>query len=545
MDILRFLMVIDSRSRRRFALAALLGAVAAASSVVLLALSGWFIVASAVAGAAGGALAFNYLFPSAGVRGAAFTRVLGKYGEQLAGHDAILTLSARLRSRLFERIARNMPGGAAPGAEELSLIADHVEAVEGAFLRVVLPAVSTATAALIAMVIIARVDMLAAFALAAAVLLASIVGPLLAFRGAQKQEKEAARLNDELHKLLSDYADGAPELIAYGAGAQAASEIMRNSESSLDMRRRLEAPHQLQSAAALGLGFLVAAFVLWRGEAAHAAAALSAGASLAALAALQMTSVMTQAFDALARADEAARRINATLRAPDAVSEPNEALASEVKSVLPLRLQNVAASPAPGITLEAVTLEINAGEIIELSGRSGSGKTTLIETILKLRDPASGDLTYAGADWRALRAAAVRRPIGYAPQTPIFLSGDVEENLRLANPTASAAEIEASLKTASIDSVITAAPAGLATELRNRAGLSGGELRRLGIARALMSSPELLILDEPFAGLDEETANTLARNLVAWKAQSGGAILYTSHQPNPALQADKVIRIET
>ncbi|HRX40563.1 MAG TPA: hypothetical protein P5072_14090, partial [Parvularculaceae bacterium] len=156
MDILRFLMVIDSKSRRRFALAALLGAVAAASSVVLLALSGWFIVASAVAGVAGGALAFNYLFPSAGVRGAAFTRVLGKYGEQLAGHDAILALSARLRSRLFERIARSTPGGVAPGAEELSLIADHVEAVEGAFLRVVLPAVSTATAALIAIVITAR-----------------------------------------------------------------------------------------------------------------------------------------------------------------------------------------------------------------------------------------------------------------------------------------------------------------------------------------------------------------------------------------------------
>ncbi|HRX39705.1 MAG TPA: ABC transporter ATP-binding protein, partial [Parvularculaceae bacterium] len=82
------------------------------------------------------------------------------------------------------------------------------------------------------------------------------------------------------------------------------------------------------------------------------------------------------------------------------------------------------------------------------------------------------------------------------------------------------------------------------TELRNGAGFSGGELRRLGIARALLSSPQLLILDEPFAGLDEETATKLARNLVAWKTQSGGAILYTSHQPNTALPADKVIRIE-
>ncbi|HPE30051.1 MAG TPA: ATP-binding cassette domain-containing protein [Parvularculaceae bacterium] len=544
MDILRFLMVIDSKSRRRFALAALLGAVAAASSVVLLALSGWFIVASAVAGAAGGALAFNYLFPSAGVRGAAFTRVLGKYGEQLAGHDAILALSARLRSRLFERIARSTPGGVAPGAEELSLIADHVEAVEGAFLRVVLPAVSTATAALIAIVITARVDALAAVALAAAVFLASIAGPLLAFRRAREQEKEAARLNDEMRKLLSDYADGAPELIAYGADARAASDIMSLSENSLDMRRRIEAPHQLQSAATLGLGFLVAAFVLWRGEASDAAVALSAGASLAALAALQMTSVMTQTFDALARADEAARRIKSRLLAPDAVSEPNEALAADIDNVLPLRLQGVITSPAPGVSLAAVTFDINAGEIVELSGRSGSGKTTIIETILKLRDPASGQLTYAGADWRALRAAAVRRRIGYAPQTPIFLSGDVEANLRLANPSADAAAIDAALKTANIDGVISATPAGLATELRNGAGFSGGELRRLGIARALLSSPELLILDEPFAGLDEEMATKLARNLVAWKTQSGGAILYTSHQPNPALPADKVIRIE-
>jgi len=537
-------MVIDSKSRRRFALAALLGAVAAASSVVLLALSGWFIVASAVAGVAGGALAFNYLFPSAGVRGAAFTRVLGKYGEQLAGHDAILALSARLRSRLFERIARSTPGGVAPGAEELSLIADHVEAVEGAFLRVVLPAVSTATAALIAIVITARVDALAAVALAAAVFLASIAGPLLAFRRAREQEKEAARLNDEMRKLLSDYADGAPELIAYGADARAASDIMSLSENSLDMRRRIEAPHQLQSAATLGLGFLVAAFVLWRGEASDAAVALSAGASLAALAALQMTSVMTQTFDALARADEAARRIKSRLLAPDAVSEPNEALAADIDNVLPLRLQGVITSPAPGVSLAAVTFDINAGEIVELSGRSGSGKTTIIETILKLRDPASGQLTYAGADWRALRAAAVRRRIGYAPQTPIFLSGDVEANLRLANPSADAAAIDAALKTANIDGVISATPAGLATELRNGAGFSGGELRRLGIARALLSSPELLILDEPFAGLDEEMATKLARNLVAWKTQSGGAILYTSHQPNPALPADKVIRIE-
>ena len=127
-----------------------LSALAAVSGVVLIGLSGWFLTASALAGFAGAGMAFNHLYPSAGVRLAAFARVSARYGEQIVGHDAILRLSSALRPNLFERGARARRGMGAMASGELSALVDDVEAVEGGFLRIVLPALAIAASAILA-----------------------------------------------------------------------------------------------------------------------------------------------------------------------------------------------------------------------------------------------------------------------------------------------------------------------------------------------------------------------------------------------------------
>ena len=98
--------LLDAPGKAAFIGAIALSALASIAGIILLGLSGWFLTASGLAGAAGAGLVFNHLYPSAGVRLAAFLRVTARYGEQIAGHDAILRLSSALRAQLFERGAQ-------------------------------------------------------------------------------------------------------------------------------------------------------------------------------------------------------------------------------------------------------------------------------------------------------------------------------------------------------------------------------------------------------------------------------------------------------
>lgn len=181
-----------------------------------------------------------------------------------------------------------------------------------------------------------------------------------------------------------------------------------------------------------------------------------------------------------------------------------------------------------GITaLDDVTIEIPQGQITALIGPSGAGKSALLRLLNRLDDPTAGEIRYRGQPMVDLPVRTLRRRVGFVFQTPVAFPGTVRDNLTIA---ASIAEVPA----AEIDGRITesARLADIDYELFDRPAdrLSGGQLQRVTIARALMTGPETLLLDEPTASLDPETAATLGQTIACLSSQRGLTVVMASHR---------------
>lgn len=520
--------------RLRFLIAALLCVIASVSGVILLGLSGWFLVAGALAGAAGLGHSFNHLYPSAGVRGAAFARVLGRYGEQLSGHDAILSLSAKLRPRIFHAGAHARRGLSPLPAADLSALTDDMDAAEGAFLKVILPTIGVISGCLVALAYALASD-LVLFVLAALTMALTIGAlPFLSVQTARRKAAELASEADAARAGIARLAENATELDVYGVLSRYASEAHAQLLTWQARAERLEQPFRGLSALLSAAGVSLAALALWRIPATGGSLPLAAGAGLALIAAFEAASAMLKVLEAAPRAATASRRLADRLAVDQAAWDAPSETASSVETVFPIQMEALRAAAAPGAPLTPpVTLTLQPGSIVELTGPSGVGKTTLAETLMRLHPPASGQLTYSGQPAESLRIASVLKHIAISPQLPAFLPGTVADQLRLAKPNATEAEMRAALDRALASDFIFARASGLETLIGETGpGFSGGELRRLGLARALIAGPELLILDEPFAGLDAALVTTLRKNLSDWVNQGGRALLVLQHHPS-------------
>ncbi|PKP83351.1 MAG: hypothetical protein CVT79_00645 [Alphaproteobacteria bacterium HGW-Alphaproteobacteria-18] len=518
--------------RLQFLLAMGLAVIASVSGVVLMGLSGWFLVAGALAGAAGLGHSFNHLYPSAGVRGAAFTRVIGRYGEQLAGHDAILRLSARLRPRVFDAGARSRRGLSPMASAELTALIDDMDAAEGAFLKVVLPGIGVVAGFTVALGFALASDIvLFVLALLAATLGAGAL-PFLAVRRARQQ---AATLRDTAEAARGEVArlvENATELDVYGALSRYAGETEATLHAWQTQAEQLEKPFRGISAILSAAGVLIAVVALWRATVTGGDLPLAAGTALALMAAFEAASAMLKVLESAPKARAASGRLAGRLDMAGAAWDAAQAGARNITSVFPLEVRGLSVSAAPGAPLTpGVSFRIDSGSLTELTGPSGIGKTTLAEALMRLHPVPAGAVTYGDAEAGQVRIAMVLERIAMSPQMPAFLPGTVGDQLRLAKPDASEAEMRAALEVALADNFIFARTEGLDSWIgENGAGFSGGELRRLGLARAILASPELLILDEPFAGLDETLGERLAASLSAWLAGGGRALLVLQHK---------------
>ena len=179
--------------------------------------------------------------------------------------------------------------------------------------------------------------------------------------------------------------------------------------------------------------------------------------------------------------------------------------------------------------VQDISLTIPAGSMVALAGASGSGKSTLARLLLGLAQPESGQITINNTDLAQLDQAAWRSQLAWVPQQPFFFSATIRENLLLGRPDADEQAIQQALTAAALTDVIKALPEGLATRLGDRgAGLSGGELRRLALARVFLRDAGLVVLDEPTAGLDADNEQ-LVLNAVE-RLAVGRTMLIISHR---------------
>ena len=519
-------------ARKRFLLALLLSALAGASSVVLLGLSGWFLTASAIAGASGAGYVFNHLYPSAGVRGAAFARVLTRYGEQLVGHDATLTLSARLRPDLFAASAATQRGFTSMPAKELSALIDDVDAAEAGFLRVYSPAAAVLAGTIITLSFVFASDWATGFAALGAFVLTGWILPSYAVRRSHQVALGLTKQAEASREATARLIENAVELDIIGALGQEADTARNSLDEQLRTHDALEAPYRNLGTLTATIGLALALLVLWRAGPDPSTTALATGAALALMAAFEATGTMLKVFDARARSGIAAERLANRLQQQEAPWDPPLETATPLETLLPLTATDLAAQAAPSApVIGPLSFTIEPGMLVQVIGASGSGKTTLAETLMRLHPVIQGRLTYAGVPASDARIASVLEHMAISPQFPAFLSGTLSEQLRLAAPDATEAALWSALQTACADGFVRAKQDSLQTRFEEGVPpFSGGELRRIGLARALLVQPEVLILDEPFAGLEQVLAKQLAENLTAWAHDAPRALVLLAHK---------------
>ena len=196
----------------------------------------------------------------------------------------------------------------------------------------------------------------------------------------------------------------------------------------------------------------------------------------------------------------------------------------------------------PRCAVDGVTLRLGAGERIALVGPSGAGKTTVVNLLLRFLDPEQGRVTLGGRDLREFRQEDVRRAISVAGQESHLFSASIANNLRIARPEAGEDEIEQALRRARIWDWVEALPDGVATLVGEEGReLSGGQRQRIVLARALLAGSPVLVLDEPTAHLDPETARDLIDDVFA--ATAGRTLLLITHRDEGLDLVDRVVQL--
>ncbi|MBD3766266.1 MAG: ATP-binding cassette domain-containing protein, partial [Rhodobacterales bacterium] len=287
------------------------------------------------------------------------------------------------------------------------------------------------------------------------------------------------------------------------------------------------------AAAALGLGLALAQ----AGAISPAQAALG---FFVALALVEAVAPMRRAVSDLGRMVEAARRVRSGLAAAAPVPVPAAPATADPAAPL-LRVADLALNRPGGgrVLVQGLSFDLAPGQVLALTGASGSGKSTLLLSIAGLIPPAAGRIDLAGRPLAAWPEPELRAAVTLLPQRSALMAGSFAQALRLAAPDADDADLWAALRAVQLDRVV-AARGGLGARLGpGGSGLSGGEARRLTLARAALRRPRLLLLDEPTEGLEAATATAVLQGLRA--LLPGAALLMAAHRAEETAFADRVL----
>ena len=193
--------------------------------------------------------------------------------------------------------------------------------------------------------------------------------------------------------------------------------------------------------------------------------------------------------------------------------------------------------------LSGIDLVVRPGEIAALVGPNGAGKTTLVGLVARFLDPAAGRVLIDGQDVATATLASLRRQIGMVPQEPFLFSGTIAENIRYGRPEATEAELLAAARVAGATEFIAALPDGFDTDVGERGQrLSGGQVQRLALARALLTNPPILVLDEATSAIDAESEVSISASLA--HAMAGRTVFVIAHRAATVRRADRIIVLE-
>ncbi|MFS1935474.1 heme ABC transporter ATP-binding protein/permease CydC [Vibrio splendidus] len=516
------------------------------ASIGLLTLSGWFISASAVAGLTIARETFNYMLPGGGVRGLAMSRTAGRWGERVVSHNATFKLLTDLRIFFFKKLAPLIPGRISNlrDADLLNRLVADVDAMDHVYLRLVNPVTVGVFGIFFLTLFLMWFDTSLGLILGSILLIMLLVWPILFYKLGKRNGGELTQNKADLRVTTLDWIEGYSELTLFGAEERYRNAILETQQKLMANQFVNANLTGMASAALMLFNGLTLVLMLWLaadGVGGNAPDPFIALMAFATMASFELLMPIAGAFQHLGQTLSSARRLNEVI-----LSEPEVQFAEDkldINKPLDITFSNVTFNypDSERSVLNAVDLTIPATHKVAIVGQTGSGKSTLIQLLTRYWDPKKGYISIAGIELTQWNESQLRESISVVSQRVDILNGTLRDNLLIARPEATDDHLANILKDVGLEKLLenNALNSWLGDGGRQ---LSGGEKRRIGIARAILHDAPILLLDEPTEGLDKQTEQSIMA--LFEKHFEGKTVIFITHRLIGLESMDSIVLIE-
>ena len=535
---------------RWMAAGTLCGLITMVATVGLLALSGWFLSAAAHAGLSlVTSQAFNYFYPSIGVRIFAISRTLTRYLDRIVSHDATFRQLEGLRVWFYQHLEPLAPARLMTfrSGDILNRIVADIDALDNLYLRVLSPSI---VAIVLAFLLAGFLWIYSPWAAVMAIGFYTIAGfgvPAAAGRIGAETGRELTRRTALLRIQIVEGIQGLAELTVFGRIRDYLDSIQRQNRNLIASQKRMAHIRGFSNALiTLLMGAAVAA-VLYHGallvNRGLLNGALLAMVALAVLAAFDAVMVLPNAFQYLGQTHAAGKRLREIVDTDVEVRFPDHAAAQPSGGHLDMENLFFYYRPEDPPAISDVTLHIDFGQRIAIVGATGSGKSTLVNLLVRFWNPTSGHIRIGGIDIDQFNESRLRQIFGVVSQQAHLFNASIRDNLLIAKPDATDVELWDALTAAQLDEFVEGLPDRLDTWIGEAGKLvSGGQARRLAVARIILKDAPIWVLDEPTEGLDATTAGRLMNRL--FEHTSGKTLILITHHTNDLRLMDRVVMFD-
>ena len=522
------------------------------ASITLLTLSGWFISASAIAGLLvldGNALTFNFMLPAAQIRALAITRTLGRYGERVVTHEATFRVLASIRGWFFQQLIPLVPGRLSlmRSGDLLSRMTADIDALDALYLRLLAPMTVALLGIIGVTVFLACYTPIISLTTGLILIVASIWVPWLFNRLGQEGAEQIIVLAANFRIRNIDMLQGLSELITNQAYGRFSNTLSQFSDLMINTQRLNNRLSAISSIITFLLSQVSVLITLILSTLLYTENLLS-GAEVAlvifcVMAAFELVTPLPLAMQMLGKTQKAAQRIRQVVDMSPTTPNPLES--ASLPKQYDMALDNVSFrySEQQDWVLKNITVSIPQGSKIAVVGISGSGKTTLLQLLMRYYDPEIGQVLLNGQSLKHWHTDQLMTCFGVLSQRSQLFAASIRENLLIAKPTASVKELTAAIKAAGLEKFLSYLPEGLDTWVgESGVKVSGGEARRIALARLYLKNAPILVLDEPTEGLDSDTERDVFNALSVF-ANNKTVIMVTHREAGLGL-VDVIYRME-
>ncbi|MCX8639059.1 cysteine/glutathione ABC transporter ATP-binding protein/permease CydC [Gilliamella sp. B3172] len=476
------------------------------ASVFLLSLSGWFLASTAFVGVAG-LYTFNYMLPAAGVRGAAITRTASRYMERLVDHNTTFQILSYLRTLAFQKILPLSANQLSQyqRADLLNRFIVDIDALDHLYLKLFSPIITALITIGVMFIALSQINLPVALIITIVLTLTLLVVPVVFYYAGKQLGETLAKQQSEYRLLLINYLQGQAELTLFNAQPRYRTKLDQLESSWLNNQQKQSALMALSSALVLLITGILTLLVLWL-ITQYTLSPIVALFVFVCLASSEILAPIPTAFIFLGQVLTSAKRTTAIFnQKPEIEFIPHGQ--SLNLSTAKVQFDNISFSypNQPFAVLSNFSLTVNAGEHVGLIGKTGCGKSTLLNLVTRSWQPDAGQIYINDVAIDELDEPTLRQAIAVVPQIITIFSDSLRQNLLIGNSSASDQQLIEVLQQVELDKLLTTEH-GLDLPLgQGGRSLSGGEIRRIGIARALLHNSPLILMDEPTESLDQHT----------------------------------------